>query len=156
MNRCLTYLNVRSMTYRISRKNKVITSKLSNGDRFKVIRRPFKFPSGGWFWLVAMVASKSNRALNDWIRERNKRIRVKKLNHFYPKKRDVKALRIAVNAAKDWITEIPDGDVLVFRAEGAKADQLFRIYKRWFETHENIPWVISEEHKSFFFYKKRS
>ena len=144
------------MTYKISRKNKVITCKLSNGDKFKVIRRPFKFPSGGWFWLVAMVASKSNRALNDWIRERNKRKRVKKLNHYHPKKRDVKALRIAVNAAKDWIKEIPDGDALVFRAEGAKADQLFRIYKRWFETHEDIPWVISEEHKSFFFYKKKN
>ena len=143
------------MTYRVRRKSKVITTKLSNGDRFKVIRRPFKFPTGGYFWLVEMVASKSNRALNDWIRERNKRKRVKKLNNFHPKKRDVKALRIAVNAAKDWIKEIPDGDVLVFRAEGAKADQLFRIYKKWFETHEEIPWVISEEHKSFFFYKKR-
>ena len=143
------------MTYRIRRKNKVITTKLSNGDRFKVIRRPFKFPAGGYFWLVGMVASKSNRALNDWIRERNKRKRVKKLNNSHPKKRDVKALRIAVNAAKDWIKEIPDGDSLVFRAEGAKADQLFRIYKKWFETHEEIPWVISEEHKSFFFYKKR-
>ena len=72
-----------------------------------------------------------------------------------PKKRDVKALRIALNAAKDWIKEIPDGDSLVFRAEGAKADQLFRIYKKWFATHEDIPWVISEKHKSFFFYKKR-
>ena len=144
------------MTYKISRKNKVITSKLSNGDKFKIIRRPFKFPSGGWFWLVAMVASKSNRALNDWIRERNKRKRVKQLNYFHPRKRDVIALRIAVNAAKDWIKEIPDGDVLVFRAEGAKADQLFRVYKRWFETHEDIPWVISEEHKSFFFYKKKN
>ena len=143
------------MTYRVRRKSKVITTKLSNGDRFKVIRRPFKFPTGGYFWLVAMVASRSNRALNDWIRERNKRKRVKKLNNFHPKKRDVKALRIAVNAAKDWIKEIPDGDVLVFRAEGAKADQLFRIYKKWFATHEDIPWVISEEHKSFFFYKKR-
>ena len=62
------------MTYRVKRKNKVITSKLTNGDRFKVIRRAFKFPnSGGYFWLVAMVASRSNRALNDWIRERNKR-----------------------------------------------------------------------------------
>ena len=143
------------MTYRVRRKSKVITTKLSNGDRFKVIRRPFKFPTGGYFWLVGMVASKSNRALNDWIRERNKRKRVKKLNNSHPKKRDVKALRIAVNAAKDWIKEIPDGDSLVFRAEGAKADQLFRIYKKWFETHEDIPWVISEEHKSFFFYKKR-
>ena len=55
--------------------------------------------------------------------------------------------------AKKWIAEIPEGDCLVFRAEGAKADQLFRIYKKWFKTHENIPWVISEEHKSFFFYK---
>ena len=143
------------MTYRVRRKSKVITTKLSNGDRFKVIRRPFKFPTGGYFWLVAMVASKSNRALNDWIRERNKRKRVKKLNNFHPKKRDVKALRIAVNAAKDWIKEIPDGDSLVFRAEGAKAEQLFRIYKKWFATHEDISWVISEEHKSFFFYKKR-
>ena len=143
------------MTYRVRRKSKVITTKLSNGDRFKVIRRPFKFPTGGYFWLVAMVASRSNRALNDWIRERNKRKRVKKLNNFHPKKRDVKALRIAVNAAKNWIKEIPEGDALVFRAEGAKADQLFRIYKKWFETHEDIPWVISEEHKSFFFYKKR-
>ena len=143
------------MTYRVRRKNKIITTKLSNGDRFKVIRRPFKFPTGGYFLLVGMVASKSNRALNDWIRERNKRKRVKKLNNSHPKKRDVKALRIAVNAAKDWIKEIPDGDSLVFRAEGAKADQLFRIYKKWFATHEDIPWVISEEHKSFFFYKKR-
>ena len=143
------------MTYRVRRKSKVITTKLSNGDRFKVIRRPFKFPTGGYFWLVGMVASKSNRALNDWIRERTKRKRVKKLNNSHPKKRDVKALRIAGNAVKDWVKEIPEGDALVFRAEGAKADQLFRIYKKWFATHEDIPWVISEEHKSFFFYKKR-
>ena len=143
------------MTYRISRKNKVITSKLTNGDRFKVIRRPFKFRTGGYLWLVAMVASKSNRALNDWIRERNKRKRVKKLNNFHPKKRDVKAFCIAGNAVKDWVKEIPEGDALVFRAEGAKADQLFRLYKNWWTTHEDIPWLISEEHKSLFFYKKR-
>jgi len=144
------------MTYRVSRKKKTIKDKLSNGDNFKVVARPSKFPNGGYLWLVSMVASKSNRAINDWIKERNKKKRVKKLNHFHPKKRDVKALRIAVNAAKKWITEIPEGDSLVFRAEGAKADQLFRIYKKWFETHENIPWVISEEYKSFFFYRKRS
>ena len=143
------------MTYRVSRKNKVITSKLPNGDRFKVIRRPFKFRTGGYLWLVAMVASKSNRALNDWIRERNKRKRVKKLNNFHPKKRDVKAFCIAGNAVKDWVKEIPEGDALVFRAEGAKADQLFRLYKNWWTTHEDIPWLISEEHKSLFFYKKR-
>ena len=143
------------MTYRVRRKSKVITTKLSNGDRFKVIRRPFKFPTGGYFWLVAMVASRSVRCLNDWFNKRNRRKKVKKLNNYHPKKRDVKALRIAVNKAKDWTKEIPEGDALSFKAEGAKADQLFRIYKKWFATHEDIPWVISEEHKSFFFYKKR-
>ena len=34
--------------------------------------------------------------------------------------------------------------------------QLLRIYTKWFEKHENIPWVISEKHRSFFFYKKRT
>tara|TARA_R100001460_G_scaffold24953_3_gene50121 strand:+ start:452 stop:886 length:435 start_codon:yes stop_codon:yes gene_type:complete len=144
------------MTYRLTRKKKIIKDTLSNGDNFKVVACPSKFPKGGYLWLVSMAAAKSNRAINDWIKERNKRKRVKKLNYFHPKKRDVKALRIAVNAAKKWTVDIPDGDCLVFRAEGAKPDQLFRIYKKWFATHENIPWVISEEHKSFFFYKKRT
>ena len=63
MNKCLTYHNVRCMTCKLSRKKKAITDKLSNGDKFKVIRRPFKFPNGKYFWLVGMVASKSNRAL---------------------------------------------------------------------------------------------
>ena len=62
---------------------------MSNGDRFKVIRRPFKFPTGGYFWLVGMVASKSNRALNDWIRnvEIKEKVKKKKLNNSHPKKR---------------------------------------------------------------------
>ena len=145
------------MTYKLSRKKKVITSTLSNGDTFKIMRVPFKLSGNtGYVWIVGMAASKSIRALNDWMKKRNKRKRVKKLNNFYPKKRDVKALKIAVNAAKDWIKEIPNGDALAFKAEGAKAEQLFRMYSKWFATHENIPWVISEKHKSFFFYKKRS
>ena len=81
--------------------------------------------------------------------------RNRKLPELKPANSPSSYRKLAVNAAKDWIKEIPDGDVLVFRAEGAKADQLFRIYKKWFATHEDIPWVISEEHKSFFFYKKR-
>ena len=144
------------MTYRVSRKKKIVTSKLSNGDNFKIVAVPFKLSNkSGYVWMVGMAASKSVRCLNDWFNKRNRRKKVKKLNNHHPKKRDVKALRIAVNKAKDWTKEIPEGDALAFNAEGAKAEQLFRIYKKWFATHEDIPWVISEEHKSFFFYKKR-
>ena len=140
----------------INRGRKIIKGLLSNGDKFKVIAVPYEDHKGAYTWMVGMVASKSNRAINDWIKRRVERKRVKKLNTSLPKKRDVKALSIAVNAAKDWVEELEEGDSLCFRAEGRKKDQLFRVYKRWFETHENIPWVISEEHKSFFFYKKRS
>jgi hypothetical protein len=28
------------------------------------------------------------------------------------------------------------------------------VWKRWFEMHEDSNWEISEEHKSFFIYKK--
>ena len=111
------------MTCKLSRKKKVITDKLSNGDKFKVIRRPFKFHNEDYFWLVGMVASKSNRALNEWINERTRRKRVKKLNNFYPKKRDEKALRRDVKAAKNGIKEIPHGDTLEKRAEGTKSEQ---------------------------------
>ena len=141
----------------INRDRKIIKGLLSNGDKFKVIAVPYEDnKTGAYTWMVGMVAYKSNRAINDWIKRRVERKRVKKLNTSLPKKRDVKALSIAVNAAKDWVEELEEGDSLCFRAEGRKKDQLFRVYKRWFETHENIPWVISEEHKSFFFYKKRS
>ena len=67
------------MTYRVSRKKKIVTSKLSNGDNFKIVAVPFKLSNkSGYVWMVGMVASKSNRALNDWIRDRNKRKKVKK------------------------------------------------------------------------------
>ena len=104
VNKCPIYHNAKCMTYRLTRKKKIIKDTLSNGDNFKVVACPSKFPKGGYLWLVSMAAAKSNRAINDWIKERNKRKRVKKLNYFHPKKRDVKALRIAVNAAKKLMT----------------------------------------------------
>ena len=50
---------------------------------------------------------------------------------------------------------MPKGDSLAFKAQGKKTDQLFRVYKKWFETHENISWTIHEDHKALFFYKKK-
>ena len=76
-------------------------------------------------------------------------------NTLPPKKRNYKTFWIAVNVIKKWIEEIPEGDSLTLRCEGVNSEQLFRIYTKWFEKHENIPWVISEKHRSFFFYKKK-
>jgi len=39
------------------------------------------------------------------------------------------------------------------RCESALPDKQFRAWKKWFAKHEDVKWEISEEHKSFFFYK---
>ena len=97
-----------------------------------------------------------HQSFNDWMKRRSKKKNVIKLNTLPPKKRNYKTFWIAVNVIKKWIEEIPEGDSLTLRCEGVNSEQLFRIYTKWFEKHENIPWVISEKHRSFFFYKKRT
>tara|TARA_R100000231_G_scaffold4021_3_gene6928 strand:+ start:2886 stop:3317 length:432 start_codon:yes stop_codon:yes gene_type:complete len=143
------------MTFKVKRKSKILTTKLQTGEVFKLVGIPHKFEFG-YIWITGMAVSKSTRALNDWMKRKHRRKNVMKLNTIPPKKRNYKTFWIAVNVIKQWMKEIPEGDALTLRCEGVNADQLFRIYTKWFEKHENIPWVISEEHKSFFFYKKRT
>ena len=61
----------------------------------------------------------------------------------------------AMRYVRKWINEIPYGDSICLRCESVVPDKQFRIWKKWFETHEDSNWEISEEHKSFFIYKKR-
>ena len=143
------------MISKVKRKPKVVTTKLQTGDIFKLVGIPHKF-NNGYIWITGMAVSKSTRALNDWMKRRSKRKNVIKLNTLPPKKRNYKTFWIAVNVIKKWIEEIPEGDSLTLRCEGVNSEQLFRIYTKWFEKHENIPWVISEKHRSFFFYNKRT
>lgn len=62
---------------------------------------------------------------------------------------------LAIRFLRDCVAYIPKGDSLVLRCESALPDKQFRVWKRWFETHEDPAWEISEEHKSFFYYKKK-
>lgn len=65
-----------------------------------------------------------------------------------------KTQAIAIRQLRQWLDEIPAGDSICLRCESTLPDKQFRVWKKWFETHENIRWEISEEHKSFFFYKQ--
>jgi len=53
------------------------------------------------------------------------------------------------------MNELPEGDSICMRCESAVPDKQFRVWKKWFTKHEDVRWEISEEHKSFFFYKSR-
>ena len=61
----------------------------------------------------------------------------------------------AMRYVRKWMKEIPACDSICLRCESTVPDKQFRIWKKWFETREDINWEISEENKSFFFYKKR-
>ena len=61
----------------------------------------------------------------------------------------------AMRQVRQWVEEIPAGDSICLRCESAVPDKQFRVWKKWFEKREDVNWEISEEHQSFFFYKKR-
>jgi len=63
---------------------------------------------------------------------------------------------IAIRQVRQWMQEIPEGDSICMRCESALPEKQFRVWKKWFEKHEDIRWEISEEHKSFFFYRSRA
>ena len=81
--------------------------------------------------------------------------RVRRLDMSLTGKCGPRAQVIAIRQVRQWLDEIPAGDSICLRCESPVPDKQFRVWKKWFETHENIDWEISEEHKSFFFYKKR-
>ena len=67
------------MTFKVKRRPKVVTTKLQTGDIFKLVGIPHKF-NNGYIWITGMAVSKSNRALNDWMKRKHKRKNVIKLN----------------------------------------------------------------------------
>ena len=71
-----------------------------------------------------------------------------KLRHFPAGNARIRFLKV-----REWIKEIPQGDSITLRCECALSNKQFKVWKRWFQRHENKQWTISDEHKSFFFYR---
>lgn len=63
---------------------------------------------------------------------------------------------IAIRQVRQWMEEIPEGDSICMRCESALPDKQFQVWKKWFIKHEDNRWEISDEYKSFFFYRSRS
>ncbi len=64
-----------------------------------------------------------------------------------------KTQAIAIRQVRDWTKEIPIGDSITLRCESCVPDKQFKIWKKWFIKNESYQWEISDEHKSFFFYR---
>jgi len=66
-----------------------------------------------------------------------------------------KTQAVAIRQVRQWMKELPEGDSMCLRCESALPDKQFEVWKKWFLKHEDNRWEISDEYKSFFFYKPR-
>ena len=139
------------MTLRTIRTRKVVTTRIG-----KHILRMRLFPwmrtENGVVWLASMAISKSNSQLNDW-KSLKKNQRVRRLKAALTGKFGPNTQAIAIRKVRDWMKEIPVGDSITLRCESCLPDKQFKIWKKWFMKYEDNQWEISDEHKSFFFYR---
>lgn len=64
-----------------------------------------------------------------------------------------KTQAIAIRQLRQWVQELPAGDLLTLRCESGDSQKQFRVWQKWFQRHEDSRWEINEEFKSFWFYK---
>ena len=106
----------------------------------------------GCVWLASLAIGRSKRQINDWMDRRKKRS-VAKLDKSLNGTLGLKPQIIAMRQVRQWVDELPKGESIALRCESTVPDKQFRVWKKWFTKREDIRWEISEEHKSFFFYK---
>ena len=141
------------MTYRIKKRKKVYTKSIGKGYLLKMRLLPWIHTSKGCVWLASLAVAKSHRQINDWM-DKRKNARVRHLDMSLTGKIGNGVQAIAIRQVRQWVSELPEGHSITLRCESALPEKQFRVWKKWFERHEDMCWEISKEHKSFFFYKK--
>ena len=139
---------------KLQRRKKTGTIFLPQKMILKLRLIPWIRTGSGCIWLASMAVGKSMKQINQWMQRRST-TRVRRLDLSLTGKFGPKTQAIAIRQVRQWLDEIPVGDSICLRCESTVPDKQFRVWKKWFTKHEDVDWEISEEHKSFFFYKKR-
>lgn len=140
------------MSYRVKRRKITQSIKINQKQFIKLRLIPWVRTMNGCVWLASMAVCRSKRQANDWMQERkNQRTRQLKLNLTGKEANRLQA--IGVRILRQWTNLIPAGDSLAFRCDSAKKEKQFRVWKKWFQKHENSNWIIKEDIKTFFYYK---
>jgi hypothetical protein len=138
----------------IKRHKKVFTKHLP-GNYLVVMRLlPWMRTQYGCVWLASLAVGKSRRQINDWLKRKTKKKRVRRLDSYLTGRHANLVQGLGVYKLRDWVQELMPGDSITLRCESANPDKQFRVWKKWFQRKEAIGWDINEEFKSFFYYKK--
>ena len=87
--------------------------------------------------------------------EQRKKKSVSRLSSNLTGKFGPRTQAIAIRQVRKWVDELPVHDMIALRCESALPEKQFRVWKKWFEKHEDLRWEIKEEFKSFWFYKSQ-
>ena len=139
---------------KINQRKKVFTKHLSGGRLVVMRLLPWMRTENGCIWLASIATGKSRRQINDWLKRKTKKRRVRRLDSHLTGKHANLVQAIAIQQVRRWVQELPPGNSITLRCESAKPDKQFRVWKKWFQRWEDKRWDINEEFKSFFYYKK--
>ena len=142
------------MGLNLRRRKKIGTIFLPQKFRLKMRLVPWIHTKNGCVWLASLAVSNSVRQINDWMNER-KNARSRLLAGSLTGRVGFKTQALAIRQVRQWMLEIPPGDSISLCCESVLADKQFQIWKKWFIRHEDSNWQISDEHKSFFWYKSK-
>lgn len=140
---------------KINQRKKVFTKHLSGGHLVVMRLLPWMRTKNGCIWLASIATGKSRRQINDWLKRKTKKKRVRRLDSHLTGKHANLVQGIGVYKLRDWVEELSPGDSIVLRCESAKPDKQFQVWKKWFQRKERVVWKPNEEFKSFFYYKPR-
>ena len=139
------------MTLRTTRANKVMITRI--GDHILKARlMPWIYTDDGVVWLASMALGKSMRQINDWMnRKENRRRRL--MDSSLIGRDAMKPQLMVMYQIRKWMKEITVGDSINLRCESALSEKQFRVWKKWFEKHEDPNWIANPKWKTLFFYR---
>jgi hypothetical protein len=140
---------------KIQRCKKVSTYHLPQGYLVVVRLIPWIQTKGGCVWLASFAAGKSRRQINDWLKRKTKRKRVRHLDSHLTGKHGNFIQGLGIYQLRSWVKNLLPGDSIIMRCESANPDKQFRVWKKWFQRKEAAEWDINEEFKSFYYYKPK-
>jgi hypothetical protein len=140
---------------KICRRKKVSTYHLPQNYLVVVRLIPWIQTKDGCVWLASFAAGKSRRQINDWLKRKTKRKRVRHLDLHLTGRHGNFIQGLGVYQLRSWVNNLLPGDSLIMRCESANPDKQFRVWRKWFQRKEAAEWDINDEFKSFFYYKPR-
>lgn len=135
-------------------KKKLLTVNLSDNYFMKLRLIAWMQTPTGTIWLVSLAAGKSKRQINDWMNNRIKIKRVRKMHSVLTNKLHISLSIRALDQVYRWCDELIPGDMIVFNCESAAPCRQFKIWGKWLKRKEQqYPWVSNPELLCFYFYK---